>query len=273
MNGGWPVRLTRRWVALYTRGLPDEIGDRRREEIDADLWCELEEASLEGHRPQPPHVDILIRLLAGIPADVSWRIGRGRGASAAPALDRFATRGTRAVGLLATVGGLMSSTLLVGFAVASTAPRPPNANPYYDPAWWPLLTAWLIAQLILSFATIGLVIEFQDRLHGFASVAGSIGGAAGLLGAVGAYEMAALLPLGAAITVWNLRAEGVLGRRVGAAFIASALAFLVVVVLVRMGVMVPVLAFLLTSSYSFAWLAIGIALRRGIPGKSAASIP
>ncbi len=41
-----PVRLVRGWVRLYTAGLPADVRDGRREEIDADLWEHAREAAL-----------------------------------------------------------------------------------------------------------------------------------------------------------------------------------------------------------------------------------
>jgi hypothetical protein len=58
-------RLTLRWVALYTRGLPDEVAARRREELASDLH----EHTAAGGRPAA----VLGRVLWGIPADLSWR--------------------------------------------------------------------------------------------------------------------------------------------------------------------------------------------------------
>lgn len=60
------VRLARRWAAAYTRGLPSEIGDRRRGEIECDLWEHLND-------PGTADREILGRLLRGIHADVWWR--------------------------------------------------------------------------------------------------------------------------------------------------------------------------------------------------------
>jgi hypothetical protein len=60
------VRATRRWVRIYTRGLPPEIVDRRLLEIESDLWDHL-------HDPGTADREILGRTLRGIHADVWWR--------------------------------------------------------------------------------------------------------------------------------------------------------------------------------------------------------
>jgi hypothetical protein len=65
--------LVRRWVALYTIGLPDGLRTRRRDELVADLAEETADAvrratlpGLAGRR--------VVRLITGIPADLSWRV-------------------------------------------------------------------------------------------------------------------------------------------------------------------------------------------------------
>jgi hypothetical protein len=55
------------WAHRYTRGLPMEVRDRRRDEITSDVFEQLH-ATSEG-RP----TSITWRTLRGIPADVSWR--------------------------------------------------------------------------------------------------------------------------------------------------------------------------------------------------------
>jgi hypothetical protein len=70
VNGSDPlaVRLTWRWTLLYTRGLPPDAQQRRRLELESDLW---------EHRQDPDEPDavreIFGRFLRGIPADVRWR--------------------------------------------------------------------------------------------------------------------------------------------------------------------------------------------------------
>ena len=63
-DAAFGVRFTRSWVARYTGGLSAEGGDRRRSEIESDLYEQTQEGT-EG---------VLGRCLRGIPADVGWRI-------------------------------------------------------------------------------------------------------------------------------------------------------------------------------------------------------
>src|SRR5436190_18382840 len=62
-------RLTERWVACYTRGLPRATRDGRREEIVSDLW-EQRSADGDGLRAD---LKIASRTLRGLWSDVTWR--------------------------------------------------------------------------------------------------------------------------------------------------------------------------------------------------------
>lgn len=62
-------RLTLRWVALYTRGLPPVAGDERRREIESDLWEHRAHAG-QGLRME---LAVLSRTVRGALDDLSWR--------------------------------------------------------------------------------------------------------------------------------------------------------------------------------------------------------
>lgn len=70
MSGSEPlsVRSVRRWVRLYTRGLPADEGERRRLELESDLWEHFHDTAEPGTATA-----LLGRFLRGIPADVWWR--------------------------------------------------------------------------------------------------------------------------------------------------------------------------------------------------------
>jgi hypothetical protein len=55
------------WAARYTRGLPNEVRDRRRDEISSDVFEELH-ATSDG-RP----TSLTWRTVRGMPSDVAWR--------------------------------------------------------------------------------------------------------------------------------------------------------------------------------------------------------
>ena len=67
-----PVRLAQTWVALYTRGLPADRRDARRAEISSDLWEQRSDGSRDGSGRVT--ASMLGRVLAGVPADISWRV-------------------------------------------------------------------------------------------------------------------------------------------------------------------------------------------------------
>jgi hypothetical protein len=64
-----PVRLVRRWIRLYTRGLPPDAAERRRAELESDLWEHLHDDG-EAHASRM----VLGRCVRGIPADLWWRV-------------------------------------------------------------------------------------------------------------------------------------------------------------------------------------------------------
>lgn len=68
--------LTSWWTNRYTRGLPDEVRERRIVEIEADVHDHRAEAEARGARAT--RVEIGWRTVRGIPADVSWRRGERR---------------------------------------------------------------------------------------------------------------------------------------------------------------------------------------------------
>jgi hypothetical protein len=66
------VALVRGWTRLYTGGMPALVRDRRRAEIESDLWESTHDDSAGGvlHRA----LQILVRLAAGMPSDLWWRL-------------------------------------------------------------------------------------------------------------------------------------------------------------------------------------------------------
>ncbi len=66
------IACVRLWTRLYTSGLPPVVRNRRRAEIDSDLWEWRTDHAGEPGAPGAVHV--LLRLLLGIPDDVAWRM-------------------------------------------------------------------------------------------------------------------------------------------------------------------------------------------------------
>ena len=65
--------VCRRWVSLYTRGVPATERQRRRDEIESDLFEHAHEARHAGVGAARFSAEILARVLVGVPADLSWR--------------------------------------------------------------------------------------------------------------------------------------------------------------------------------------------------------
>jgi hypothetical protein len=76
--------VVRGWVDLYTRGLATELRAARRAEIESDLWAQSEEADQVGRAPLTVEVEMLTRLVLGIPADIGWRHAHRRGNAPSP---------------------------------------------------------------------------------------------------------------------------------------------------------------------------------------------
>jgi len=75
------------WTARYTRGLSDEVRERRRDEIASDVFEELRSTSQSA---DARHMSIVWRTVRGIPADVAWRRQEMRAMHANSPEPRFA---------------------------------------------------------------------------------------------------------------------------------------------------------------------------------------
>src|SRR5207244_11858139 len=67
------IACVRAWTRLYTSGLPPAVRNRRRGEIDSDLW---EWCADQGSEPRGA-MHLLLRLVLGMPDDVAWRVELG----------------------------------------------------------------------------------------------------------------------------------------------------------------------------------------------------
>jgi len=266
MNAARSAGLVSRWVALYTLGLPADLRDARREEIEGDLWSQHEEASLIGRPDGSLAGEMLTRLVLGVPADISWRLAHLAGSRARSSVERRTTLGTRVVGLLAILGG--SAVAIAAAAFVAWTWSAPNARPWSlaaDPLQSSLMTvAGDLGIVGLAAATAGLAILFQDRVSGGAALAASIGFVGGVLGILGAYSLLFLLPAGSAYLVWDLARARVLGRGLSVAHVASAVGFFVLIGAFMSNTPIGV-AVVLALFYPLSWLAIGGSLMRGVP--------
>ena len=61
--------IVRFWVRLYTAGFETTVRERIRQEVEADLWDQINDRDTSG-RPSRETLTILLRWILGMPADV-----------------------------------------------------------------------------------------------------------------------------------------------------------------------------------------------------------
>lgn len=259
MNALPVATLVRAWVDLYTRGLPEAARTGRRDEVDDDLWCQREEAVAIDRSAASVNGEMFVRLLFGMPADIGWRMSSGR--DDGPELERVPSTGARLLGILAILGVVGWGVALFGYLAWGG-----------EGAWATAGALMYIAQVGggLAFAgvAIGLALRFQDELSVVGAIAGAIGGLMALFGAMGAYQLTLLLPVGSGVMAWDLGRVRVLPRSLAIAHSVSGL--LTVPLLIGLvagwntGLMsVGFLALIIP--YLGSWLGIGVWLIRGVP--------
>jgi len=113
---GLAVSAVRAWTRLYTVGLPPELRDRRRDEIESDLW----ESVQDGRKDTTLAWQIWARLIGGLADDLGWRSEQVVGVL--PLVFR----------LVATVGLITVLGLWLISAASSRLPDPPAA-PRFPP--------------------------------------------------------------------------------------------------------------------------------------------
>jgi hypothetical protein len=266
MNGSPVAGLVRGWVDLYTRGLPADARTARRDEIDDDLWCEHAEAAAAGRSARSLDADLFLRLLFGIPADVSWRLAN-RGHAAPSSLDGRSSMSTRTLGMVAIVAGSFPGLLIILY------------QPMGDTLWASAGGVVLLLGSFVAFpaAALGLAWRFQDRLGPVGAV-GAILVTVGMAMIIGAVDVGpvpragfVVVPVGSVMLMWDLARAGIARR----AATAQLLILVVVIGLALLGpgqtsglataIVVALFAYLLT------WIAIGVSLIRGVPQAQARS--
>jgi hypothetical protein len=101
----------RAWVRVYTSGMPSDLCQARRAEIESDLWECQQEPRRAPDSGTSVAVDILRRTFTGIPDDIGWRLDTSRERRAGRSLRRtsmaISTERLRWMGLGAIVGGAL----------------------------------------------------------------------------------------------------------------------------------------------------------------------
>jgi hypothetical protein len=266
MNAGASAGLVRRWVALYTHGLSRSVRSARRDEIDSDLWSQHQEGVELARSDGAIASEILTRLVLGIPADLSWRLEQARSRRSHGTVGRRATMGSRAVGLLAIVGGLALTAAVVVYLPEKLArPDVPPWQVITEPALYAIWAVLGITGMIgLSVALIGLAYVFLDRLEQGVALMPVLGGLGGFLGLIGAYGGFVLLPVGSAVFMGYLAWARLMNPWIalGHALVAAAW---VVPVAISLGSRSDNGASLIGILYGMSWVLIGAWLLRGVP--------
>jgi hypothetical protein len=263
MNGSPIAAVIRGWVDLYTRGLPADARAARRDEIDDDLWCEHAEAAAAGPSPRSLDADLALRLMFGIPSDISWRM-TFRAERAIVSSPRSTTVDPRIIGAFAIVGGLAWEILMI------------LAIPVGAALWTEggtLVAVGLLAGLVAFPATaFFLAWLFQDDV----SLVGTFGALLVMLGATILLFSAFVVPLavGSAMLTWRLARIGVVPRLVPVVQATTAILFTVglsVGLGSEQGITSRALFAILFTPYLLTWWAIGVSLIRGVPQAQARS--
>jgi hypothetical protein len=262
MTGSPVAALVRGWVDLYTRGLPRELRAARRDEVADDLWCEQDEAAATGRTARSLDADQAMRLLFGMPSDLSWRIAYRRRVPPA-SLERSGSMSTRTLGTLAVVAALTFGILFLFFIPFSHSVWTGSAGVY-------ALIGTIVGVIAFSATALGLAWRFQDHI-------GPLGGLGALVTTVGALVsmVGSIVPLlvGSAMLMLDLARIGVLSWVIPVVQVIS------VIVAVPFTVAQPnlddvgtrALMVALLAPYVVTWLAIGVQLLRGLPRVQATS--
>jgi hypothetical protein len=148
---GTGSRLCAWWVRWYTRRLPTDVAEERRAEMASDVWEHVADARRARRNRWAIDVEVIGRVLSGVPADLSWRRGLLRSQlrpdQGAPMyLHRFRDLADKALLVLVAVGAGVGFTLMP-FLIGSVAAR--NIAEVVWTAGAAVLAAMLVIGIIL----------------------------------------------------------------------------------------------------------------------------
>ena len=256
--------LIRHWVDLYTRGTPPSVRSARRDEVDDDLWCHHQEAAEVGRSAGALATEMLLRLLFGMPADLSWRLAYGSKAEA-PRLDRSPSMSARVLGTLAILAG-------VGWTAAVILMLIYGESAWTGPMGYLMMVLTLGAGLAFAAMAFGHIWLFQEQFRAPGFMGGATAGLGGIAAAFDGAWAILLLPIGSAALAWDLARIGVLSLRMAILHALTAVALFVPLVGAFAGS--PVAGFdtlALAIPYPLSWIAIGASVWRGVPSPRAGS--
>jgi hypothetical protein len=191
-------RLAIWWVELVTRGLPDEVADRRREELRSDLWEQQDDARCRGRSPAATQRDIAMRTATGVAADLSWSrhirrarpVGGAMAPSTRPSSASFVSPAV-AVGVVVAalvavaavgVGGPVVAAVVLVLAAggvllftrSARARRPAQGQVPRSSTTWGTIAFGAIGALMLTFLGVALFVEEELSEPAWAALAGLV---------------------------------------------------------------------------------------------------
>ena len=147
-----PLGPVRWWVRLYTAGLEPSVRDRRRDEIDADLWDQVDGQTGNGRTAAAITMAVWRRWLSGMPDDVLWRREQPRATRPAPA----ATEGSRAMFGPGSRGALVLPVGAVAIAIAVAIALQVIGEIQYQEQSERLVSSELLSSIHLGLLAAGL---------------------------------------------------------------------------------------------------------------------
>jgi hypothetical protein len=112
------AELVARWVRFYTRDLPDDVAQRRVDEIDADLHDHIAHEREHGTDDRRIALSILSRMVRGLGGDASWRDHQVRANLDHPATLEAAMR-THKMAYRSAVGVAIAAALLLYWIIGA----------------------------------------------------------------------------------------------------------------------------------------------------------
>jgi lysylphosphatidylglycerol synthetase-like protein (DUF2156 family) len=185
-------RLATWWVDRLTAHLPDQVRDRRRAEIRSDLWEQAHDAALAGRAEVRTQLDLAMRTLTGIPADLSWSRTQRRqgGAMSAPVHPSSASFVSPAVAIGVVVASVVSVAALVvggplvaagalvvlGVVVVVLARSARARRPAVRRASsrWGTVAFGAVGALMLTFLAVALLVEDELSEPAWTALAGLV---------------------------------------------------------------------------------------------------
>jgi hypothetical protein len=163
------VDFARRWVDYYTGWVAAEASERRRAEIESDLWEQRADACARNLPPSAVRLSIARRVIAGIPADLLWVHTQRLAARGRPA-ERKARLMTAFRRFAATWWWTLAAATLAGLYIWTGAGNLATPGmPYLDGT----IQAFTLAALILA----GVALQrTTPRVAAALAVAGALSG-------------------------------------------------------------------------------------------------